>query len=114
MAVDGREVSGCSHEDVVDKIKLSGSKCCFLVVDKDTDQMYKLVSQSANTCLLSEPCSQSRAYRVVSFTGQSFSYAVLGWHKGFQLTSQLHRSCKLTCSRPTIHTCSREERGAQA
>ncbi|KAE8299207.1 Na(+)/H(+) exchange regulatory cofactor NHE-RF3 [Larimichthys crocea] len=42
VAVDGQEVDNCSHDHVVDKIRLSGNKCCFLVVDKDTDQMYKL------------------------------------------------------------------------
>lgn len=47
VAVDGQEVDNCSHDHVVDKIRLSGNKCCFLVVDKDTDQMYKLVSKVA-------------------------------------------------------------------
>ncbi|XP_044072311.1 Na(+)/H(+) exchange regulatory cofactor NHE-RF3 [Siniperca chuatsi] len=42
VAVDGDEVDGCSHEQVVDRIRQSGNKCCLLVVDKDTDQMYKL------------------------------------------------------------------------
>ncbi|XP_070832727.1 Na(+)/H(+) exchange regulatory cofactor NHE-RF3 [Chaetodon trifascialis] len=41
VAVDGKEVDSCSHEQVVDRIRQSGNKCCFLVVDKDTDQMYK-------------------------------------------------------------------------
>ncbi|XP_078119027.1 Na(+)/H(+) exchange regulatory cofactor NHE-RF3 [Sander vitreus] len=41
VSVDGKEVDGCSHEQVVDKIRLCGNKCCLLVVDKDTDQMYK-------------------------------------------------------------------------
>lgn len=48
MAVDGRDVESCCHEEVVDRIKQSGNKCCLLVVDKDTDQVYKLVSQGAN------------------------------------------------------------------
>ncbi|XP_056246198.1 Na(+)/H(+) exchange regulatory cofactor NHE-RF3 [Seriola aureovittata] len=41
VAVEGKEVEGFSHEQVVDRIKQSGNKCCLLVVDKDTDQMYK-------------------------------------------------------------------------
>lgn len=41
VAVDGKEVDSCSHEQVVDRIRQSGNKCCLLVVDKDTDQMYK-------------------------------------------------------------------------
>lgn len=44
MAVDGDEVEGCSHEQVVKKIKQSGNNCCLLVVDKETDQMYQQVS----------------------------------------------------------------------
>ncbi|KAM7380379.1 hypothetical protein PAMP_003681 [Pampus punctatissimus] len=41
VAVDGKEVDGCSHEQVVERIRQSGNKCCLLVVDKDTDHMYK-------------------------------------------------------------------------
>ncbi|XP_034417639.1 Na(+)/H(+) exchange regulatory cofactor NHE-RF3 [Cyclopterus lumpus] len=41
VAVDGKEVDSFSHEQVVDKIKQSGNQCRLLVVDKDTDQMYK-------------------------------------------------------------------------
>ncbi|XP_041806274.1 Na(+)/H(+) exchange regulatory cofactor NHE-RF3 [Chelmon rostratus] len=41
VAVDGKEVDSCSHEQVVDRIRQSGNKCCLLVVDKETDQMYK-------------------------------------------------------------------------
>nr|XP_019945680.1 PREDICTED: Na(+)/H(+) exchange regulatory cofactor NHE-RF3 [Paralichthys olivaceus] len=40
VAVDGQEMDSCTHEQVVEKIKQSGKDCCFLVVDKDTDQMY--------------------------------------------------------------------------
>lgn len=47
VAVDGKEVDTCSHEQVVDRIRQSGNKCCLLVVDKDTDQMCKLVSHGA-------------------------------------------------------------------
>lgn len=46
VAVDGKEVDGWSHEKVVDRIRQSGNKCCLLVVDKETDEMYKLVSQA--------------------------------------------------------------------
>ncbi|KAM9851227.1 Na(+)/H(+) exchange regulatory cofactor NHE-RF3 [Aulostomus maculatus] len=41
VAVDGKEVDSCSHDQVVDRIRQSGNNCCLLVVDKDTDQMYK-------------------------------------------------------------------------
>lgn len=47
VAVNGKPVDGCSHEQVVDRIRQCGNKCCLLVVDNDTDQMYKLVSQGA-------------------------------------------------------------------
>nr|XP_046260612.1 Na(+)/H(+) exchange regulatory cofactor NHE-RF3 [Scatophagus argus] len=42
VAVDGKEVDSCSHDQVVDMIRQCGNKCRLLVVDKDTDQMYKL------------------------------------------------------------------------
>lgn len=45
VAVNGKEVDGCSHEQVVDMIKQSVNKCSLLVVDKDTDEMYQQVSR---------------------------------------------------------------------
>ncbi|KAM6978361.1 Na(+)/H(+) exchange regulatory cofactor NHE-RF3 [Tautogolabrus adspersus] len=42
VAVDCKEVETCSHEQAVNKIRQSGNTCCLLVVDKETDQMYKL------------------------------------------------------------------------
>ena len=50
VAVDGKEVEECNHGQVVDMIRQSGNKCCFLVVDKDTDQMYKQVSRWKTIC----------------------------------------------------------------
>lgn len=47
VTVDGKDVDSCSHEQVVDRIRQSGNQCCLLVVDKETDEMYKLVSQGA-------------------------------------------------------------------
>ncbi|XP_021178501.2 Na(+)/H(+) exchange regulatory cofactor NHE-RF3 isoform X1 [Fundulus heteroclitus] len=41
VAVNGKEVDSCSHDQVVDRIRQCSNKCCLLVVDKDTDQMYK-------------------------------------------------------------------------
>ncbi|KAM4731766.1 LOW QUALITY PROTEIN: Na(+)/H(+) exchange regulatory cofactor NHE-RF3 [Anableps anableps] len=41
VAVNGKDVEGCSHEQVVEWIRQCGIKCSFLVVNKDTDQMYK-------------------------------------------------------------------------
>ncbi|KAJ0005559.1 hypothetical protein NQD34_015453 [Periophthalmus magnuspinnatus] len=41
VAVDGKEVAGLSHEEVVDCIRMSGNQCSLLVVDKETDQMYE-------------------------------------------------------------------------
>lgn len=40
-------MDGWSHEEVVGFIRKSGNSCCLLVVDKFTDQMYKLVSDGA-------------------------------------------------------------------
>lgn len=49
IAVKGKEVDSCSHEQVVDRIIGCGKSCSLLVVDKVTDQMYKLVS--SGTCV---------------------------------------------------------------
>lgn len=46
VAVDGKEVDGWSHERVVESIRQSGNNCCVLVVDKETDEMYKMVRQA--------------------------------------------------------------------
>lgn len=43
VAVDGEEVIHCTHDQVVDKIRQCGNRCCLLVVDVETDNMYKMV-----------------------------------------------------------------------
>jgi len=43
VAVNGEQVDGLDHESVVGKIKQSEAKTTLLVVDKETDTMYKLV-----------------------------------------------------------------------
>lgn len=45
VAVEGQQVDSCSHEQVVEMIKKCGNKSCLLVVDAETDRMYKLVSE---------------------------------------------------------------------
>ncbi|XP_036401744.1 Na(+)/H(+) exchange regulatory cofactor NHE-RF3-like [Megalops cyprinoides] len=42
VAVNGHAVEHCSHEQVVDRIWQGGQSCSLLVVDKDTDKMYKM------------------------------------------------------------------------
>ncbi|KAF5903873.1 Na(+)/H(+) exchange regulatory cofactor NHE-RF3 [Clarias magur] len=42
VAVDGEEVHSLTHEQVVDKIRQLGNRCCLLVVDAETDKMYKM------------------------------------------------------------------------
>lgn len=44
VAVEGEEVDKCTHDQVVNKIRQYGNKCCLLVVDELTDKMYKMVS----------------------------------------------------------------------
>nr|XP_009941582.1 PREDICTED: Na(+)/H(+) exchange regulatory cofactor NHE-RF3 [Opisthocomus hoazin] len=43
VAVNGEQVDGLDHESVVGKIKQSEAKTTLLVVDKETDTMYKLL-----------------------------------------------------------------------
>ncbi|XP_076015319.1 Na(+)/H(+) exchange regulatory cofactor NHE-RF3 [Genypterus blacodes] len=46
VALYGTEVDSLSHEQLVNRIKQSGNRFCFLVVDKETDQMYKKAGAS--------------------------------------------------------------------
>ncbi|XP_059728517.1 Na(+)/H(+) exchange regulatory cofactor NHE-RF3 [Haemorhous mexicanus] len=46
VAVNGERMDGLDHESVVGKIKQSGEKTSLLVVDKETDSMYKLAQIS--------------------------------------------------------------------
>ncbi|XP_010397802.4 Na(+)/H(+) exchange regulatory cofactor NHE-RF3 [Corvus cornix cornix] len=46
VAVNGERVDGLDHESVVGKIKQSEAKTSLLVVDKETDSMYKLAQIS--------------------------------------------------------------------
>ncbi|NXH80611.1 NHRF3 protein, partial [Edolisoma coerulescens] len=46
VAVNGERVDGLDHESVVGKIKQSKAKTSLLVVDKETDSMYKLAQIS--------------------------------------------------------------------
>lgn len=41
LEVNGENVEGSTHDEVVDKIKLAGSSIMFLLVDAETDGYYK-------------------------------------------------------------------------
>lgn len=41
VELNGDNVEECTHEQVVDKIKMSGSDITFLLVDEETDKDYK-------------------------------------------------------------------------
>lgn len=56
IAVNGKEVDSCSHEQVVDIIIQRGNSCSLLVVDRVTDQMYKLVSSGASVANANTDC----------------------------------------------------------
>ena len=43
VAVDGAALESQSHEAAVEHIRRAGGACCLLVVDPDTDRMYKMV-----------------------------------------------------------------------
>lgn len=79
VAVDGKVVDDCTHEQVVDMIMLSGNDCCLLVVDKHADQIYKLVSEGASLKLfhrlqtvyiMCNHCVSHRAKCLLCFSGR--------------------------------------------
>ncbi|NWW96756.1 NHRF3 protein, partial [Rhynochetos jubatus] len=57
VAVNGEQVDGLDHESVVGKIKQSEAKATLLVVDKETDAMYKLaqISPCSYYCKAQDP-----------------------------------------------------------
>lgn len=85
VAVDGEEVQSCSHEQVVDKMRQRGNACRLLVVDKVTDQMYKLVSHGATVTSIQN--ADNPHVFVVSRTGRSVSHGLLGGDERFQPTA---------------------------
>uniref|UniRef100_A0A8C5BS86 PDZ domain-containing protein n=1 Tax=Gadus morhua TaxID=8049 RepID=A0A8C5BS86_GADMO len=46
VAVDGAALESQSHEAAVEHIRRAGGACCLLVVDPDTDRMYKMAGVS--------------------------------------------------------------------
>ncbi|XP_059417150.1 Na(+)/H(+) exchange regulatory cofactor NHE-RF3-like isoform X2 [Carassius carassius] len=42
VAVNGQEIDNCRHEQVVEKISQQGNKCSLLVLDAETEKIYKL------------------------------------------------------------------------
>ncbi|KAJ8253184.1 hypothetical protein GJAV_G00210040 [Gymnothorax javanicus] len=46
VAVNGQEVESLGHEQVVERIRQCGESCSLLVVDEDTDKMYKMAGVS--------------------------------------------------------------------
>uniref|UniRef100_A0A672K4G5 Na(+)/H(+) exchange regulatory cofactor NHE-RF3-like n=1 Tax=Sinocyclocheilus grahami TaxID=75366 RepID=A0A672K4G5_SINGR len=42
VAVNGQEIDNCRHKQVVEKISQQGNKCSLLVLDAETEKMYKL------------------------------------------------------------------------
>lgn len=81
VAVDGKEVDGCSHDQVVDRIRQSGNKCCLLVVDKDTDQMYKQVRLGATVNLWWFQFRSKTIYNVMFCPTQGRVSPMLFWEE---------------------------------
>lgn len=46
IAVNGESVESLSHDSVVEMIRKSGDQTSLLVVDKETDSIYRLVSNT--------------------------------------------------------------------
>lgn len=53
VEVNGENIEGLSHEQVVEKIKKAGSSLMFLVVDAKTDEYYKNKSKKIGVWLAS-------------------------------------------------------------
>lgn len=41
VEINGQNIEGCSHSQVVDKINVAGNRIVFLLVDKEADEHYK-------------------------------------------------------------------------
>ncbi|XP_053733202.1 Na(+)/H(+) exchange regulatory cofactor NHE-RF3 [Synchiropus splendidus] len=73
VAVDGKDVQGLNHQQVVDRIRESGNTCCLLVADRETDQMCKQGNFSPmifwdETGRAAPPPSYTEAVHTQSFT----------------------------------------------
>lgn len=77
VALDGKDVEACSHEQVVDLFRQSDDQCMF-VVDKDTDHMCALVSHFPIIVLFLE--NRLGKNMLMSLTGESVSDGFLGGH----------------------------------
>ncbi|XP_013805623.2 Na(+)/H(+) exchange regulatory cofactor NHE-RF3 [Apteryx mantelli] len=72
VAVNGEQVEALDHEQVVEKIKQSEEKLTLLVVDKETDTMYKLaqISPCSYYHKVQDPSPAKMEERVELHTGQ--------------------------------------------
>uniref|UniRef100_A0A8C5T336 PDZ domain containing 1 n=1 Tax=Malurus cyaneus samueli TaxID=2593467 RepID=A0A8C5T336_9PASS len=76
VAVNGERVDGLDHESVVGKIKQSEAKTSLLVVDKETDTMYKLaqISPFSYYYKAQDPTPAKMDERVELHTEQKVNY----------------------------------------
>ncbi|CAL8268489.1 unnamed protein product [Lota lota] len=59
VAVEGHEIQNHTQEQVVDRTRRAGDKCCLLVVDEDTHKMYKMAGVSPMLFWEEMKCSAS-------------------------------------------------------
>ncbi|XP_065597985.1 Na(+)/H(+) exchange regulatory cofactor NHE-RF3 [Cyrtonyx montezumae] len=76
VAVNGERVDALDHESVVGKIKQSEEKTTLLVVDKETDAMYKLAQISPYSYFykVQDPAPTKMEERVESHTEQNMNH----------------------------------------
>ncbi|XP_068276511.1 Na(+)/H(+) exchange regulatory cofactor NHE-RF3 [Nyctibius grandis] len=76
VAVNGEQVDGLDHESVVGKIKQSEAKTTLLVVDKETDAMYKLaqISPFSYYCKAQDPAPAKMEEGVELHTEQNVNH----------------------------------------
>lgn len=97
LEVNGENIESFTHDQVVDKIKISGGSIMFLLVDEETDRFYqnkrvKMGAWLATTKYL--PCTP----RIINITKGSDGY-------GFLLWEDPRKTGKATISVLTLFPC---------
>uniref|UniRef100_A0A670YBV6 PDZ domain containing 1 n=1 Tax=Pseudonaja textilis TaxID=8673 RepID=A0A670YBV6_PSETE len=86
VAVNGEPIEALDHEAVVEKIRQSGESTILLVVDEETDTMYKMVRYTM-------PNAARSFQKNLNFTVAIFDIVILFHFKDEERTTQLPSGC---------------------